>query len=274
MGTQRRHPPVRLGDPESLYVRLFALYVKRFLRRSFHGVRIAREGLPPQRVAGPLVIYLNHPSWWDPLLALVVARRYFHRRRHLAIIESGMAERYRILEPLGFAGVDAGTAGGARRFLELADAVLARDDSVLWLTPHGRFVDARDRFATFAGGLARVARRSPSATFLPLALEYTFWDERLPEALLRFGEPLSFDTHGGTDRQVEAFRLEATLRAALHRTQDELARLARDRELEPFDSLLDGRVGVGGVYDAWRRLRSWIAGRRFDPAHSLADEGR
>ncbi len=31
---------------------------------------------------------------------------------------------------------------------------------------------------------------APGGTFLPLALEYTFWNERAPEMLAAFGEPI------------------------------------------------------------------------------------
>ncbi len=38
-------------------------------------------------------------------------------------------------------------------------------------------------------------------------------------------------------------------------------------------TLLAGRSGVGGVYDQWRRLKSWARGRRFDPSHDAATRG-
>ena len=31
--------------------------------------------------------------------------------------------------------------------------------------------------------------------------------------------------------------------------------------------LVEGRSGIGGVYDGWRRLAAAVRGRRFDPSH-------
>jgi hypothetical protein len=41
--------------------------------------------------------------------------------------------------------------------------------------------------------------------------------------------------------------------------------MTRDPAL--FRFLLRGGAGVGGIYDLWRRLRSWAGGQRFDAAH-------
>ena len=45
---------------------LFARYLRRYFARHFNAVRIARDGLPATRLDRPLIIYSNHPSWWDP----------------------------------------------------------------------------------------------------------------------------------------------------------------------------------------------------------------
>ena len=54
-------------------VRGFTRYVRRYLRRHFHAVRLVRAGRPEAPAEGPLVIVLNHPSWWDPLVGAVLA---------------------------------------------------------------------------------------------------------------------------------------------------------------------------------------------------------
>jgi hypothetical protein len=78
-------------------------------------------------------------------------------------------------------------------------------------------------------------------TVIPVAIEYTYWHERFPEVLVRFGKA------GET--------LEAT--------QDALATEAMQQRAELFETLLPGRVGIGGVYDWWRKLRH----RDFVPEH-------
>jgi hypothetical protein len=45
----------------------FAAYSRHYVRRHFHSIRILKNGLPPPDISCPVVIYLNHASWWDPL---------------------------------------------------------------------------------------------------------------------------------------------------------------------------------------------------------------
>src|SRR5262245_38368200 len=77
-------------------VRWFLRYVRRYLRKNFHAVRLARSGqaLDP---GGPLVVVLNHPSWWDPLVGLLLTQ-LFSTRAHYGPIESAALAKYRFFE--------------------------------------------------------------------------------------------------------------------------------------------------------------------------------
>ena len=249
---------------------LFRLYAERYLARHFHAVRLSRAGRPDLAAAQgrPVIVYLNHPSWWDPLVGLALAVRFFPDRRQLAPIESAALERYRFFERLGFFGVEPGTARGARRFLAVAETLLASPDTALWLTAGGRFADPRERPVRLQAGLGHLASRLSGAVVFPLALEYPFWNERFPEALARFGEPVLTD---GTRRPAE---WTALLEAGLGATQDALAAEALSRDPDRFEDLIGGAAGVGGVYDAWRRVRAGLRGERFRPEHGLGRGGR
>jgi hypothetical protein len=112
-----------------------------------------------------------------------------------------------------------------------------------------------------------VAARLKAGFVVPVALEYVFWDERTPEALIRFGEPIDL----ATDRELDGRVLTASIEAALTRTQDVLAAEAIRRDPEAFEVLLAGKVGVGGFYDLWRRCTAWLRGARFNAAHGAPD---
>ena len=51
---------------------------------------------------------------------------------------------------------------------------------------------------------------------------------------------------------------------------DALAEEAMSRDPALFDTMVEGRKGVGGVYDGTKRLKAWFTGRSFDPAHAAA----
>ncbi len=239
----------------------FGWYLRWYFWRRFHGVRLSRAGCRAASAGRPVIVYSNHPSWWDPALYILLATTLFPGRPGFGPMDAAALGRYGVLERMGIFGIDLASPRGAARFLDTSLRVLATPATMLWITAEGTFTDARSRPVRLRPGLAHLARRVPGAIILPLAIEYSFWNESRPEALVRFGAPL--DT--GRDRSVTEWT--AHLESELTRTMDALAAesLARDPAL--FERLLGGRSGVGGIYDGWRRLRAWAGGRRFDPSH-------
>jgi 1-acyl-sn-glycerol-3-phosphate acyltransferase len=170
------------------WMRWFAAYAERYVRKHFHSMRLLNAPSPVS--THPLVIFLNHASWWDPMTCLVLRNRFFAHRTSFAPMDAAALDKYRFFTRLGFFPVEQNSVRGTVAFLESATRVLSRHDSALWLTPQGRFTDVRTRPVTFRSGLAHLASRVPVATYLPLAIEYAFWEERLPEVCVNFGEPL------------------------------------------------------------------------------------
>jgi 1-acyl-sn-glycerol-3-phosphate acyltransferase len=261
-------PSAALPRIKEWKLRFFTAYSLRHVAKHFHAVRLSRAGAVPRpAAAAPVVVYLNHASWWDPLLSLVLMTRLFPAHHAYAPIEAAQLERYGILRDMGLFGIEPGTARGGLRFLRTAEAVLRHPGAMLWLTPQGRFADARERPVLFEDGLAHVAMRAPDAVFVPLAVEYPFWMESRPEALARFGEPL----RGGElplAQGVEACSRALSLR--LERTQDALAAESVARDAARFDTLLGGSAGVGGVYDRWRAFKARWRGEAFAREHGGA----
>lgn len=241
-------------------LRWFSWYAHRYVRRHFHVVRVARADRPVVDFATPLIVYGNHASWWDPLIGLVLAARLFPDRALYAPIEAAMLERYRFFGRLGFFGVEVGTRAGAAEFLRTGAELLGESGAMIWLTPQGRFADARERPVALRSGMAHLAARCPAAMLLPIAVEYVFWEEKTPEVLVRCGRVIRAE--GKTARELGG-KLEAGLGAA----QDALAESAMARDAAAFETVLGGRAGVGGFYDVWQRLRARMRGAEYRVEH-------
>jgi len=106
-------------------VRVFAAYSRRYLRQNFHALRILKSGLPLHDPTRPLVIYLNHAAWWDPLVCLQLSREFFPRRTSYAAMDAAMLKRYGFFKWLGFFGVARNEPGAGRGFLRVTRALLA-----------------------------------------------------------------------------------------------------------------------------------------------------
>jgi 1-acyl-sn-glycerol-3-phosphate acyltransferase len=268
-GARRPALDARAGEADPLATRspltiaLFHRYLLWYLPRHFHALRLARQDWPALPAGRPMVVFTNHPSWWDPAIFIVVHRTLMRERAGYGPMEAEALGRYRLLRRMGMFGIEADSRAGAATFLRLGGRVLADPLGVLWVTAQGRFADPRQRPVTLRPGLAHLARLAPQALLLPLAVEYPFWNESRPEALLRFGPPIEAAALGGRSAQAGTRILEAALATAM----DSLAQDAMARDPAPFRTLLAGGAGVGGIYDLSRRVRAMATGRSFDPAH-------
>ena len=239
----------------------FRCIVRRNFRRAFHAVRI--QGLSHLReLDGPLIVYANHSSWWDPMTAFLLSEKLMRSRRHYAPMDADALKRYKLLSWIGIFPVEVNSGRGAVRFLRVGEAIL-RSGGVLWVTPQGRFVDVRERPITFKPGMAALAARVPGCAVLPMAIEYIFWNERTPEALLCFGEPVRVIAGERTEE------LEVRLVAALEKVMAEMQVRAGSRDARQFERVLvRGRAGVGGFYGFGKRVTALVTGRPYLAEHS------
>ena len=253
-----------------LALRFFRRIVRGYFRRHFTAVRVSLSSAPLSLHDDRLILYANHSSWWDPMVCVLLAQKLMPHRRHYAPMDAASLERFGILKKIGIFGVEMSSARGAANFIRGGLAILA-SHGVLWITPQGRFADPRERPLRFKPGMGALAARVPGGcTLQPLAIEYVFWNERLPEALLHFGEPVRVD---GNDASGISERTESAL---LHAMQD-LRELALRRDPSLFHELSHGRSGTGGFYSIFetfrRLLRSSRAPARTPPpsAHAQGD---
>ena len=262
----RRISPGEVPEYSAFWSRMFLLYLRRYFAKSFRAVRTSGPGLSGAGLAGagdrPLVVYANHPSWWDPIHFFLLGSFVAPGRRVYGPMDAAALEKYRFFTKLGAFGIDR-TPRGVSAFLRTGRAILDAPGASLWLTAEGRFADPRQRPVKIMSGLGYLARRLDGAWVVPLAVEYPFWNERFPEALTRFGKPIDLAVE--PERPVEQWT--DLFEARLERTMEALAEDARSRDPARFATVVDGRVGIGGVYDGWRRGKALVRGRSFDAAH-------
>jgi 1-acyl-sn-glycerol-3-phosphate acyltransferase len=256
--------PVVLRSP--VLHRFFHAAFRRRARAGLRAIRLASWGRP-EAVEVPMVVFANHPSWWDGVAFMLLAESVFPGRQMYAPMADEALARYRFMRRIGVFGVEAGTPRGALAFLRGAEQVLASPGGMLWVNAPGRFMDARERPVPIMRGLTRLAELAPTTVFLPLAVEYPFWGEPQPEMLCGFGSPLTAAALRQQDRPGRTAMLAATLEA----TMDRLASDAISRDPTRFETLLHGREGMGGAWQLWRRVGATLRGQRFDPRH---EQGR
>jgi len=286
----RPHPEV-LPRVSARWVKLVMWYVPRLVRKNFSAVRLLGE--LPEAVRdsseGGLLIYMNHPSWWDPVAVWVLVEQFFRDRTAYGPIDGKGLEKYRILEKLGLFGIEPTSRSGAARFLKVGRAALETPGTIFCVTAEGHFTDPRKRPVRLRPGVAHLVKKMERGVVVPLAVEYPFGEEKQPEMRLAFGEPITFplseaDAPGGRHADMglaadgneprTSAQWNALLETRLAETMDRLAAATIARDLSAFTLVSEGRRGVGGVYDVWRRLKALLSGKKFEPAHGSQDASR
>jgi 1-acyl-sn-glycerol-3-phosphate acyltransferase len=258
--------PVGRYDPRRMA--FFHFIFARFFRKHMRAVRVANWGMPGDYGARPLVVFANHPGWWDGVAFMLLSQALFVPRRMYIPMDKAALDRYPFMRRIGVFGIETGTPRGAIAFLKVAKDVLGAPDRMLWMNAPGRFSDVRERPVPIAPGMTRLPEFAPDAVFVPLALDYPFWTERKPEMLCAFGEPIEGRTLQAMDRDARAVALSQALAA----TMDRLAGDAIARDPARFETLLRGREGMGGIFQMWRRIVAAARGQRYDPRHDPREE--
>ncbi len=272
---------VNLPTIDSRILGGFHWYIPRYIRKHFHALAVNQSQLKTATISpqDSLVVYANHSSWWDPLVAMFSAKNMFQGFSFFAPIDASALEKYRIFSKLGFFPVEQDTFQGAKHFLDVSLRILEQPGTSIWITPEGRFADARDTSAEFMPGISHLAyslqRRSANNNrqtwFVPIAIEYTFWEERLPEILVWFGKPLLVaPSESPLSKSEWDLRLTTTLRDS----QKSLAQAAIARDDSVFEVMISGSAGTSRVYDPWRRFWAKITGKQLDLQHGQKLRGK
>ncbi len=245
----------------------FRRYVRHFVRRNFNAVRVANAETVRSSVTGPLICFVNHPGWWDPMTAVLMTDHFFPGRHFAAPMDAVALQRYPLLERLGFFALDRETPTGLKKFLRICRTRLSTDNVVLWITPTGQFTDVRQS-VPFLGGLSHIAGPEFQGSLIAVALEYSFWNERCPEMLIEFGSVRNANSlpDHKSDRT-------ALLQSDLMQVQASLSRKSIARDSAAFTTISLGRVGVGGVYDCFRRITAFVQRTPFQNRHQSAATG-
>lgn len=223
------------------------------------------DRIPPTT---PVVVLANHASWWDPISASLIRQKYLSNRIFYAPIDADALKNYRIMADLGFYGLKLNTIRGAADFLATTQAILETPNSALFITPEGKFTDVRDHSPDLMPGLSHLVSKVPEIVFVPLALEYGFWDESRPQIFAKLGDIIHCVHRKHAETELNKSQWNELLTQRLRQTQTELATSVIQREGSAFQYVIASRPKRLGWYDYFRSWRAFLRGHKFDPRHS------
>lgn len=248
----------------------FLYFSRRMVSKQFQSfaIQLNAAELDCIPLATPIVVFTNHASWWDPISASMIRQKYFPNRIFYAPIDSDALKNYRIMEQLGFYGLKLNTIRGAADFLTTTKVILDSPNAALFITPEGKFTDVRDHSPALMPGLSHLVSKVPEIVFVPLALEYSFWDESRPQIFAKLGPAIHSNHRSHAGAELSKPQWNELLTQSLRQTQEELASSVIQRDGSQFEYIIASRPKRLGWYDYFRSWRAFLQAEKFDPRHS------
>jgi chlorobactene lauroyltransferase len=204
---------------------VFSLYNRNLFGRRFASLRAAGvSSLTNREKRLPLVLYANHSSWWDGLVAFEIGRRA--RLDQFVMMEERELEKLFLFRRLGAFSVNRGKPREVLESINYAGRLLTeRENRALWIFPQGEIVPNDARPLRFQRGLEKILEKTPACLCAPVAMRYEFLGDFKPHAFARVGAPERFET---TARLIENLTAEL----------ETLKQNVLNRDLSAYEKLL------------------------------------
>ena len=213
------------------FTALFTWHARRRAGRAFEELRVrGLEELRSRLAAGPALVVSNHTAWWDPLLALILAREL--RAEAYAMMDARNLRALPFFGRVGAFGVDLDDPRDGARAIRFAARLLDRPRRLVWIFAQGEERPITVRPLGFRPGSAEIARLAAAASVTPVALRYEFGSTERPVAFVSAGEAV---VAAGT-RKAREGAIERAVEAELGGIDDALAR----RDPGAFSPVLHG----------------------------------
>lgn len=209
------------------FEKIFAIYNRNLFKRRFQALRV--EGIENLNKF-PLIIYCNHSSWWDGLVAFEISRNA--RLDSYVMMEEKQLRNLFLFRKLGAFSVVRENPRKAIKSINYAAKVLKeKEDRAIWIYPQGEIQPNDIRPIEFYNGIARIAERVENCHFVPIAFRYEFFGEWKPKVLVKIGKTESFEK---TNPKV----LTQNLAEKLTNLLDELKQDIINNQLENYENLI------------------------------------
>lgn len=217
--------------PESSHTafRFFDAVFDPWMARRLHDVRIRVQD-PPAKT-GPVLLCLNHVSWWDGFLARKLARRL----RPGAPLFTVMLEREIRPRPwlrkLGTIGLEPGSTASLKSVLrQLADVGKRHDDAIVSFFPQGKIWPSTRRPLGFERGIHAANKALGAGVILPVGLHLEPGRHPGPTAYVSSGALVEPGHDGGLED------LERRVEAELNLIQGFVTKYGEDADQHRFES--------------------------------------
>lgn len=187
------------------FITMFDQYVRLLFRRRFKNIRLYQSYQP-----GPeskTIYYLNHTSWWDGLIPLLLNQKYFKQNAR-AMMEDKQMKEHSFFSKIGAFSVNLQDPRSAVRSLRYAVKSMEREKASLFIYPEGKIVPFSVKKPHFKKGLGWLSRKCPEADVVPIGIYiHTAYSDK-PELAISVGNATEANRALSADDLNQIYELE------------------------------------------------------------------
>jgi chlorobactene lauroyltransferase len=166
----------------------FDLYNRSLLWRRFKSLNInGLEYLQERDKTVPLVLYANHSSWFDPLVAYRISR--LAKLDAYAMMEEKNLRKLMFFRKIGaFSVVRENPRKAVKSINYIVEEIKAKPNRAVWIFPQGEIQPNDIRPLELFHGLARIVEKTGRCYAAPVAMRFEFLEDFKPEIFADIGQ--------------------------------------------------------------------------------------
>jgi hypothetical protein len=165
---------------------IFAVYNRNLLRRRFNSFQVSGLKLLLEN-KNATIIYANHSSWWDGLVAFHIARRT--KIDSFVMMEEKQLADLFVFRKLGAFSVVRENPREAMKSIDYSVGILSeKPGRKLWIFPQGVILPNDTRPIEFYNGLAHIIKKIENCRIINLSVRYEFLGSFKPDIFVNINE--------------------------------------------------------------------------------------
>lgn len=228
--TRDKVDPFIKAEHSKFWLAIWNFFVNLLLRRRFYSIRVKNAhhyDLRDKDVAN--IYYAQHTCWWDGMVGYYLCHYLFKDTMNMMVED---LIKFPLLSKVGAFSIDKKTPKSTLRSMKYCTDFLNKEKISLWLFPQGVIMPPNHRPLEFQKGVAFIAQRVKKVNLFPIAIQYVFLRQGLPEVLIDVGKPILVD--GEVDKDSFTAYLEEDFTRVLDNQLKEIS----NGEIKKYDTIM------------------------------------
>ena len=212
---------------------IFARYNRNLIKRRFHSVQVSGlDFLREKNATIPFIIYGNHSSWWDGLVAFEIFRQA--KLDAFFMMEEKQLKNLFLFQRLGAFSIVRENGREAVKSINYSAELLKKSSRTLLIFPQGEIVTNDARPIKFYNGLSRIIEKIGEVYAVPLAMRYEFLGEFKPQIFVKIGLPELIKTDGNFNAKEKTAIFAERLTTNLDKLKSDII----NKDLNSFEKII------------------------------------